>query len=76
MMSDDEGGETERQHFNLPSILKSERDSNKKRKKRKKEKLEEAPPVDTFKVDVSDSRFEALYKSHLYAPDPSAPQYR
>lgn len=69
MMSDGEGNE-ERQHFNFSSILRSEKEM----KRRKKKKI--VKPVDDFKVDVSDPRFQALYESHLFAPDPSAPQYK
>lgn len=72
-MSDEEG--EDRQHFNLPSILRSEKESKKKRKKKIKEK-ELSQMANDFKVDVADDRFNALYESHLYAPDPSAPQYR
>ena len=72
MMSDGEG--EEKQHFSLSSILRSERDSNKRKKKRKTK--DEVEPLEDFQVDVSDPRFQALYESHLYAPDPSAPQYR
>ena len=75
MMSDDEG--ESRQHFSLPSILRSEKSSKKKRKrKHPKEEEEEPQTVDNFKVNVDDNRFKALYESHHYAPDPSAPQFR
>ena len=73
-MSDDEG--EGRQHFNLPSILRSEKDPKKKKKKKRKVEKEESQTADNFKVDVADDRFKAMYESHLYAPDPSAPQYR
>lgn len=73
-MSDEEG--EGRQHFNLPSILRSEKDSNKKKKRKRIKEKEEEQMADNFKVDVADDRFKALYESHLYAPDPSAPQYR
>ncbi len=64
----------EKQHFNLKSIMKNEK--QKKKKKRDKhgnpaEKLE-----DDFEIDVQDSRFNALFTSHEYAPDPSDPQFK
>ena len=75
-MSDEEGG-SGRQHFSLDKILRSEKqDGKKKRKKARKDEEGEGVPEDNFKVDVADPRFQALYESHLYAPDPSAPQYR
>ena len=79
MMSDgeEEGGGGGRSHFSFPAIVRSEKDAGKKRKKPKKGKEEEEHVhVDDFKVDVSDPRFKAIFESHLYAPDPSHPQYR
>lgn len=73
MMSDEEDSESRRSHFSFPSIMRSEKEANKKRKKKGKVAT---PTTDDFKVDVSDKRFEALFESHLYAPDPSAPQYK
>ena len=70
-----EGGGGGKEHFSLDKILRSEKQPKKKRKKAKKAETAEAP-VDSFKVDVDDPRFKALFESHLYAPDPSAPQYR
>lgn len=75
-MSDgEEEGGGGRSHFSFPAIVRSEKDANKKRKKPKKGKVEEML-TDDFKVDVSDQRFKAIFESHLYAPDPSHPQYR
>ena len=31
---------------------------------------------DGFVVDVADPRFEAVYQSHLFAPDPAHPQFK
>lgn len=73
-MSDEEG--EGRQHFNLSSIMRSEKDSKKKKRKRRTEEKQQTQVEDNFKVDVADDRFSALYESHLYAPDPSAPQYK
>lgn len=76
MMSDEEeDGGGGRRHFSFPAIVRSEKDAGKKRKKLKKGKVEEEL-ADDFRVDVSDPRFKAIFESHLYAPDPSHPQYR
>lgn len=74
VMSEEEG-EGQQQHFSLDKIMRSEREPGKRKKRGRKER-DAAVSEDTFKVDVADPRFEALYESHLYAPDPSAPQYR
>ena len=87
-----EGGEEEssRQHFNLPAIMKEERDSNKKQQRRQRlQRLQKGkrgraaedtaspgPVHDGFQIDLSDPRFSALYESHLYAPDPAHPLYK
>ena len=66
MMEDDD----EKKHFNLKSIMKNEKSKKKTRKKgQEKEK-------DDFEIDVNDSRFSAVYSSHLYAVDPSDPQFK
>lgn len=62
----------ERQHFSLKAIIENE----KKTKKRKNKRKEEPGKKDTFSVNVDDPRFSALYSSHLYAIDPSDPQYK
>ncbi|XP_057303454.1 ESF1 homolog isoform X2 [Hydractinia symbiolongicarpus] len=65
--------ETEdKQHFNLKSILEQEKLKKSKRKRTKGKQLEE----DHFEVNVKDSRFNALYSSHLYAIDPSEPNFK
>ncbi len=75
MMSDEEG--ERKQHFNFKSIVRAEKGSKKKRKRKHlDEEEEESQGVDTFKVNVKDERFKALFESHHFAPDPSAPQYR
>ena len=73
MMSDEEGGESGLGHFSFPSIMRSEKEASKKKKRKGKVAT---PTTDDFKVDVTDKRFEAVFESHLYAPDPSAPQYK
>ena len=62
----------DRQHFSLKRIMENE----KKKKKRKKKKKEDENKEDTFSVNVDDPRFSALYSSHLFAIDPSDPQFK
>ena len=66
MMDEDDG----KKHFNLKSIMKNEK--TKKKRKNKQQEMEK----DDFEIDVNDSRFSALYSSHLYAVDPSDPQFK
>ncbi|XP_043839102.1 ESF1 homolog [Dromiciops gliroides] len=70
MMDDEEDG---RKHFNYNKIVEQQNLSKKKKKKlmKKKELLE-----DDFEVDVSDSRFQAMYTSHLFNLDPSDPNFK
>ena len=65
MMEDDDG----KKHFNLKSIMKNEKSKKKRRK-------QEETTQDDFEIDVNDTRFSALYSSHLYAVDPSDPQFK
>ena len=65
-MEDDE----DKKHFNLKSIMKNEKSKKKRRKKQEEIKQ------DDFEIDVNDTRFSALYSSHLYAVDPSDPQFK
>jgi hypothetical protein len=66
MMEDDDG----KKHFNLKSIMKNEKSKKKRRKKQEETKQ------DDFEIDVNDTRFSALYSSHLFAVDPSDPQFK
>ena len=63
-------------HYLLQGILKKEKDSKKKRKKNKRHAQLAEEDQDTFKMDVKDPRFSAVYNSHEYALDPSNPQYK
>lgn len=56
--------------------MKKEKESTKKRKKKKRDESATEETQDSFKMDVSDPRFSALYESHEYALDPSNPQYK
>jgi len=55
-------------------LLKEEKKKGSKKAQKKLEK-EEKVQEDQFQVDLHDPRFSAIYDSHLYALDPSHPQY-
>ncbi|XP_062585865.1 ESF1 homolog [Saccostrea cucullata] len=57
-----------RKHFNLKSIMKN---SNKKKKLSGDQK-----PEGDFQMNVKDDRFTAIFDSHLYNIDPSAPEFK
>ncbi|KAG6936599.1 ESF1 nucleolar pre-rRNA processing protein -like protein [Chelydra serpentina] len=70
MMDDDED---DRKHFNYEKIVEQQNLSKKKKKQlMKKEELLE----DDFQVNVADTRFQALYTSHLFNLDPSDPNFK
>ncbi|XP_022105299.1 ESF1 homolog, partial [Acanthaster planci] len=73
-MDDDDG----KKHFSLKQIMENEQNQGKKakRKKKKGQQEEETKLEDDFEVDVKDDRFQALFTSHLYAMDPSDPQFK
>ncbi|XP_065890396.1 ESF1 homolog [Dysidea avara] len=73
MMDNDDDG---KEHFNLKGILKKEKESAKKKRKKKRDESAMEEIQDSFKMDVNDPRFLALYESHEYALDPSNPQYK
>lgn len=65
--------EDSKKHFNYDKIVEHQNLSKKKKKKlmKKKELLE-----DDFEVNVSDTRFQAMYTSHLFNLDPSDPNFK
>ncbi|XP_074655065.1 ESF1 homolog [Tubulanus polymorphus] len=64
-----------REHFNLKDILKNEKKN--KKKKKKLAAIEATKQIkDTFKVNVNDKRFNAMYTSHLFNIDPSSHEYK
>ena len=69
------------QHFSMPTLLKAEKLL--KKSKGKKGRLSasarealEAKEKDTFKMDVGDERFRAVFERSEYAIDPSSKSYR
>ena len=62
-------------HFNMRDIMKAQRVEGKKIKAKDRERLADAAK-DDFKINLKDERFSALYDSHLFALDPSAPQFK
>lgn len=70
LLLEDEGN----QHFNLKQILDQEK-RGKNKGKRRRENVE-IDTTDTFKMDVTDNRFDALYSSHLYSLDPSSSNFK
>lgn len=64
----------EPKHFNIKSVIKSER--SKKRKGRGKKGMDvEEEAQESFVMNVKDERFKALFEDHQFAVDPSNPQY-
>ncbi|XP_033733890.1 ESF1 homolog [Pecten maximus] len=69
--------EDDRRHFNLKDLVEDNTSKKKKKKFRKKDLLKnKAKPEDEFKVDLEDERFTAMYSSHMYNLDPTAPEYK
>lgn len=71
LMMDEE--EENKKHFNYNKIVEHQNLSKKKKKQlmKKKELLE-----DDFEVNVKDTRFQAMYTSHLFNLDPSDPNFK
>ncbi|KAN0069037.1 hypothetical protein V8E54_012666 [Elaphomyces granulatus] len=72
LMADDKT--TGIKHFDMNEVEAAEKRARKKGKKGMQR--EDAAPVDDFKVDVSDPRFERLYESHEFAIDPTNPKFK
>lgn len=71
LMMDEE--EESKKHFNYDKIVEHQNLSKKKKKQlmKKKELLE-----DDFEVNIKDTRFQAMYTSHLFNLDPSDPNFK
>ncbi|XP_041352321.1 ESF1 homolog isoform X2 [Gigantopelta aegis] len=67
-----EENEEGKHHFNLNDLVQ-----DKKKKKKKKHKNQVNVEVnDNFEIKVDDPRFNAMYNSHLFNIDPSAPEFK
>lgn len=75
LLMEDDGNEAKHKHFNYDKIVEQQNLSKQKRKKLLK-KGEEPPEGDQFQVDVKDTRFQAMFTSHLFNLDPSHPNYK
>lgn len=73
LLIDDEDDDKHK-HFNYDKIVEQQNLS----KKKKKKLLKSNTPLedDDFQVDVQDSRFQAMFTSHLYNLDPSDSAYK
>uniref|UniRef100_A0A087XWG1 ESF1, nucleolar pre-rRNA processing protein, homolog (S. cerevisiae) n=1 Tax=Poecilia formosa TaxID=48698 RepID=A0A087XWG1_POEFO len=75
LLMEDDDDEAKHKHFNYDKIVEQQNLSRRKRKKLLRKG--EAPlEVDSFQVDVSDPRFQAVFTSHLFNLDPSHPGFR
>lgn len=63
-----------KKHFSLDKLV--EDSGGKKKKKKKLDKDKKTKDEDDFQVELDDPRFSAVYSSHLYNIDPSAPEYK
>ncbi|KAM8719442.1 hypothetical protein ACLKA7_012059 [Drosophila subpalustris] len=79
---DDVATQQQKQHFSLAKILKDEQQNasskRKRRKQLKKSKITNDKPHedDNFQVDLDDTRFKAVYKSHEYNIDPTNSNFK
>ncbi|KAH8419831.1 hypothetical protein KR009_003088 [Drosophila setifemur] len=84
LLLDDCDGSEEKQHFSLNKILKQEeqeagKSGRKRRQQLKKSKNKQQAPEktdDDFQVDLNDSRFKAVYKSHEFNIDPTHSHFK
>lgn len=66
-----------KQHFNMKKIEENATMTKSKQKRLSKKKNRQNQIIkDNFEVNVRDSRFNALYTSHLFNIDPADPHYR
>ncbi|XP_069578163.1 ESF1 homolog [Brachyistius frenatus] len=72
LMEDDDN---KHKHFNYDKIVEQQNLSKRKRKKLLR-KGEEPLGDDRFQLDVKDTRFQAMFTSHLFNLDPSHPSYK
>ncbi|KAI1335857.1 hypothetical protein F5Y15DRAFT_396696 [Xylariaceae sp. FL0016] len=64
-------------HFNMEEISRAEKLKAKKHKKKGKKQVEDHGGLqEDFKMDPNDDRFNAFFKNHQYAIDPSNPHFK
>lgn len=61
-------------HFDMKAVVKAEKKRS-KGKRATKSKDAEADVQSSFKMDLTDERFKAIHEDHMFAIDPSNPQY-
>ncbi|KAL3872948.1 hypothetical protein ACJMK2_036117 [Sinanodonta woodiana] len=67
--------EVDKRHFKLENLVQDK--ETKKKRKKKKDAAQAKKSIDAdFQVDVKDERFTAVYNSHLFNIDPSAPEFK
>lgn len=74
LMVDDEAKAVK--HFNMNEIEKAEKRANKKKRGIKLKGAHADIPVDDFKVNVEDPRFQRLFENHEFAIDPTNPRFK
>ena len=81
LLDDDE--DDKKSHFSLKKIQDTENETKTKRKRKKQLKrskgqikADKAAFVDDFEIDTKDSRFAAVYSSHLYSIDPTNSNFK
>ncbi|EME78684.1 uncharacterized protein MYCFIDRAFT_205136 [Pseudocercospora fijiensis CIRAD86] len=74
LLMTEEGEAGAAQHFDMREIEKAEKAARKKGRKKKSEGT--AAAQEDFELETSDPRFKALFESHEYAIDPTAPAFR
>ncbi|XP_013090830.2 ESF1 homolog [Biomphalaria glabrata] len=67
---------TSEKKLSKPELVKDSKKKKKKKAKALKRKNAEDDQVEDFKLNVEDPRFSALYTSHLFHIDPTAPQFK
>ncbi|KAF8807347.1 hypothetical protein BYT27DRAFT_7097591 [Phlegmacium glaucopus] len=67
---------TEPKHFNIKSVIKAEKQKNRKKGWKAKGDVEVNETQEDFILDVKDERFKALHEDHQFAIDPSNPHFK
>ncbi|XP_017054797.1 pre-rRNA-processing protein esf1 [Drosophila ficusphila] len=84
LLLDNGDGPDEKHHFSLTKILKQEEQEAGGSKRKRRQQLKKSKnkpkgsekPDDDFQVDLNDTRFKAVYKSHEFNIDPTHSHYK